>query len=176
MAEATTPTKKSNKKKWILIIGGLVAIIAIAAAAAFVFLHNRQLAGQVETADEPDAETAQPQQQQAAQSGSKASEHTFAPLDPFTVNLTEGDHDRFAQVGVVFEVSNSKTADALKEVQPVVRSEILLLISSKSAQEMLSLKGKQDLSVEFVAIARKHIAPEFKRNVFAAHFSTFVIQ
>jgi len=174
MAEAIVPVKRA--RTWLFVLGGLVLLIVIAAMAALLLIHNKQLAS-FETyayaGSQPDDEA--PAAEPAAPP-SNAGKHVFTALDMFTANLAERDQDRFAQVGIVIEVGDPKAGAALKAAVPPIRSEILLLLTSKTADELLSLKGKQALAAQVVDIARKYIAPEFRSSVHAAHFSSFVIQ
>src|SRR5690606_6083867 len=66
----------------------------------------------------------------------------FVPMDQFVVNLNDADSDRFAQVAVVLEVDASPTETHLKAAMPAVRNAILLLLSARSASQLLSLEGK----------------------------------
>ncbi|ODU85213.1 MAG: hypothetical protein ABT00_09820 [Bordetella sp. SCN 68-11] len=180
MAEAIVPVKRP--RTWLFVLGGLVLLVVIAAMAALLLVHNKQLAN-FETYSYPglqeDDDPTQPRPPMApapAAASANSGKRVFTALDLFTANLAERDNDRFAQVGIVIEVGDAKAGAALNAVVPPIRSDILLLLSSKTADELLSLKGKQALATQVVDIARKYIAPEFRSNVYAAHFSSFVIQ
>ncbi|MDX3904145.1 MAG: flagellar basal body-associated FliL family protein [Pigmentiphaga sp.] len=177
MAEAIVPVKRT--RTWLFVLGGLLLLIAVAGMAAVLLIHNKQLANfeaysyaGAQPAAEAPASGAGP----AGAPSSNAGKHVFTALDMFTANLAERDQDRFAQVGVVVELADAKAGSAFNAVVPPVRSEILLLLSSKTADDLLSLKGKQLLAEQIVEIVRKYIAPEFRQSVFGAHFSSFVIQ
>jgi flagellar FliL protein len=174
MAEAATPVKQSKKKTWLIIIGALVLLVVAAGVGAMLFLHNRQMADDVYYEDNDP--THQQRAQQTPPPEKPGAHHAFAPLETFTANLAGDDHDRFAQVGVVIELADPKAEEAFKAVLPAVRSEVLLLITSKTADDLLSMQGKQQLATQISDIARKNIPPEFKRAVYAARFSAFVIQ
>lgn len=177
MAEAIAPVKRT--RTWPFVLGGLVLLIAIAAMAALLLIHNKQLAsiesyayaGAQAGEEEPAAQAAAP-----AAPPQESGKRVFTTLDMFTANLAERDQGRFAQVGIIIEMSNPKAGAALTAAVPPIRSAILLLLTSKTADELLSLKGKQALAAQVVEIARKYIAPEFRSSVHAAHFSSFVIQ
>lgn len=179
MAEAIVPVKRP--RTWLFVLGGLVLLVVIAAMAALLLVHNKQLAN-FETYSYPglqeddDPSQPRPATTPAPAASASSGKRVFTALDLFTANLAERDNDRFAQVGIVIEVGDAKAGAALNAVVPPIRSDILLLLSSKTADELLSLKGKQALATQVVDIARKYIAPEFRSNVYAAHFSSFVIQ
>jgi flagellar FliL protein len=81
---------------------------------------------------------------------------TFVPLDPFTVNLADKDVDRFAQVGVTLQVEDPKVADQVKAYMPAIRSNILMVLSHKTAVELLSREGKEKLARD---IMRESVRP-----------------
>ena len=170
MAEAIPPVKK--RKTFLLVVGLVVLLVVIAAAVAFFLIRNKQLEAYSFDVDPSENKPAV----RAAPAASNSAKHVFAALDMFTANLADRDRDRFAQVAVMIEVGDAKVDSALKAVLPIVRSEILLLLSAKSADELLTLQGKQTLAQQILDIARKQISPEFRSQVYAVHFSSFVIQ
>jgi len=70
------------------------------------------------------------------------------PLDPFVVNLTDRDAERFAQVGISLQVDDHKLAEEMKAYMPAIRNAVLLILSHKSSEELLSVEGKQKLAEE----------------------------
>src|SRR5690606_3125115 len=84
----------------------------------------------------------------------------FVPMDQFVVNLNDADSDRFAQVAVVLEVDDSPTETHLKAAMPAVRNAILLLLSARSASQLLSLEGKEQLAIDIAIAARAVLADE----------------
>lgn len=102
----------------------------------------------------------------------------FLPIDQFTVNISGGGGDRFLQIAFALEVADPKVADELKLQMPVVRSRLLLLLTSKTAEDLGSLAGKQKLMNEILAEARMPLADSERpgKGVENVHFSSFVIQ
>lgn len=109
----------------------------------------------------------------------------FLPLDQFTVNLTSTGPDHFLQIGLTLEVSGPEIAEQLKLVMPVVRSRLLLLLASKTADDISKTAGKQKLMEEILAEARAPMpagnAPVVEgvkptKGIEQVHFSSFVIQ
>ncbi|TFZ08340.1 flagellar basal body-associated FliL family protein [Ramlibacter humi] len=131
MSEAAAEPKKKSGKKMIVI-----AIVALLAAGgggggAWFFLGHKAEAGE-EHAEKP----------------KKASKPLFTTLEPFTVNLQDPRGERFAQIGITLQFEDPKLEAELKDRLPAVRNEILLLISSKQIEELLSTEGKQKLAEE----------------------------
>lgn len=132
MSEAAAEPKKKSGKKMIVI-----AIVALLAAGgggggAWFFLGHKAEAGE-EHAEKPRKKAAKP---------------LFTTLEPFTVNLQDPRGERFAQIGVTLQFEDPKVEIELKDRLPAVRNEILLLISSKEIEELLSTQGKQKLAEE----------------------------
>ncbi len=78
-------------------------------------------------------------------------------LDSFTVNLAEEGGDHYLQIGVVYQVEDSKVVDNMKLYMPVVRDRILRLLSAKRPSDIASPEGKCKLIDELIAGARASI-------------------
>jgi flagellar protein FliL len=102
----------------------------------------------------------------------------FYPVDPwFTFNLMDKDPERTGQIGIVYEVADKKSGEALKQKLPVIRSKILLLITGKHASDVRSPDGKQQLADEILGLTKGVLSPTGTEDgVKAVHFAIFVIQ
>jgi flagellar FliL protein len=135
-ANAAAPAK--GKKKLIIIVA-VVALVLAGGGGAAAFMMKKKAA---------DAEL---DEEGAAPKG-KAAKHdpksvpTFAPLEPFTVNLADRDAERFAQVGITLELEDGTTADQIKAYMPSIRNNILLAIADRTAAELQGREGKQALA------------------------------
>lgn len=150
-AEAVAPTKGGGKKKLIIIIGAVLALVLVGGGAAVMLLKKKAPAED----EEDGAETAEVAPKAKAKAKSEAPP-TFVPLDPFTVNLADKDVDRFAQIGVTLQVDDPKFADQLKAYMPAIRSNILMVLSHKTATELLTREGKEKLAKD---IMRESVRP-----------------
>ncbi len=146
-AAAAAPVKK-GKKKLIVIALAVVLLLAIAGGAA-VFIMKRKAAA---AAAEVDETTAGAGGSDAHASGKPDLKHppTFLPLDPFVVNLADKETDRYAQIGLTFEVEDAKFAEAMKAFMPAIRNGILMILSHKSSAELLGREGKELLATEIL--------------------------
>ena len=141
-AGAAAPVKK-GKKKLIIIIAAAVLLLVVAGGAALFLLKKKAHAE--DGADEaPVAE--------AAHASKPDLKHppTFLPLDPFVVNLSDKEVDRYAQVGITLEVEDAKFADQLKAFMPAIRNGILMILSHKTSRELLERAGKKQLAGEIL--------------------------
>ena len=120
------------------------------------------------------------------QSDTKSAEHqeekpkppVFVTLETFTVNLqAEGSGEHYLQVGIDLKVTDSAVVDMVKLHMPEIRNAVLLLLSSKSAEQIASLEGKQKLSTEIQEQVSKPLnAKAPGKGVTGVFFTSFVIQ
>ncbi|MFG6429273.1 flagellar basal body-associated FliL family protein [Roseateles sp. LYH14W] len=150
-AEAVAPTKGGGKKKLFIIIGAVLALVLVGGGAAVMLLKKKAPA----EGEEESAETEEVAPKAKAKPKSDQPP-TFVPLDPFTVNLADKDVDRFAQIGVTLQVDDPKFADQLKAYMPAIRSNILMVLSHKTAIELLTREGKEKLAKD---IMREAVRP-----------------
>jgi flagellar FliL protein len=132
---------RRNSKKLVIIIAVVLLVVGLGGVAALMFMKNKQTA-QTEDGDEEVTQTAAHTKHDAKHAP------TFVPLDPFTVNLADKDADRFAQVGLTFELVDPKTAEDIKAYMPVIRNNILLVLAHKTAPELQGREGKERLAME----------------------------
>ena len=97
----------------------------------------------------------------------------FLPLETFTVNLQSG--REYLQIGLTIKLKGEDVSEAVKARMPEVRSNVLLLLSNKRSQELLSVEGKQKLAAEVVAEVKKPLGQQ-GAGVDSVLFTSFVIQ
>jgi flagellar protein FliL len=141
-AGAAAPAKKGRKKLFVIAAAVLV-VLAIAGGAAVVLLKKKAAAN----AEADDAAPAAAAEHHADKPDLKHPP-TFLPLDPFVVNLADKDVDRYAQVGITFEVEDPKFAEQMKAFMPAIRNGILMILSHKASTELLGRAGKEQLAGE----------------------------
>ena len=191
----TDAAPKKSKKKLFLILGAVVLVLGLAGGGAAFYSAKKKAAAEAEAevAEEGDTETGKAPR--AAKRDPKA-KTAFVALDTFTVNLADRDADRYAQVQLSLELNDEGATQLIKNFMPVIRNNILLVLSHKMAAELLEKDGKIKLSEEIkveVARALGMEPPETdsqsgaaKRTrkvpagelspVVGVHFSNFIIQ
>lgn len=133
---------KGGKKKMIIIAIAAVVLLGGGGGGAWWFMGR----GEHDAA----AEAAKAEEKRKAA-------RAFVTLEPFVVNLSDTESDRYAQVGVVLEVEGKEANAKVTERMPAVRNEILLLISSKKAAELTTRDGKQTLAEEIAVAAGRQL-------------------
>ena len=136
-ASGDAPPKKS--KKLLIIIGAAVLILALVGGGAFFYISKQRAAA----AAEEDGGGEEPK---AAAHDAHPVPPAYLPMDNMVVNLADPGGDRVAQVGVTLVVTDAHASDAVKAFLPTIRSGVLMLISQKTAAELLTAEGKEALS------------------------------
>lgn len=135
-SEAAAPPAKSKKMLFIILA---VVILAMVGGGAFFYIKNQKSAAGGEDAA-PAA---------AAHAASKIPP-TYLPLDSMVVNLSDVGGEKVAQIGITLELSDSHASDAVKAYLPAIRSGILILISQKTSEDLLTQEGKEKLAKDIL--------------------------
>lgn len=143
-AEGNAPKKGS--KKLLIIVAVVVVVLLLAGVGAFLLMKKNMTH---EEGDEGDA-AAQVEEAKAPTKKKPASDAPpiFVPLDPFIVNLADREAERFAQIGINLQVDDAKVGEDMKLYMPAIRNAILLILSHKTAEELLTAEGKVKLAGE----------------------------
>lgn len=153
--EEVAPPKKSKKKLFIII--GIVFVLLGGGGAAAWFLTQ----GGGHDKKEEHAEPAKPP--------------VFLPLETFTVNLQGG--EQYLQTDITLQVADEAEVETLKLHMPRVRSRLLSLLSSKSAESLSTEADKKKLVQEILAQVKQPLDPKGKpQKIDDVLFTTFVIQ
>lgn len=147
------PVTRRPKKKLIVIGAAVLALVLAFGAGAVVFLKQR--AAHAAAAAAGDDDTGSPDLSNAAANVAR-SVPFYLPLDPFVVNLADKEVDRYAQIGITFELESGIVGDQVKAYMPAIRNAILLILANKTSKELLSREGKEQLASE---IMREAVRP-----------------
>jgi flagellar protein FliL len=185
-----TPAK--GKKKLIIIGAALAVLLAGGGGGAFFVMKKRAAAAAAAADEDGGAGAAEQHEDHKVIKADLKHAPTFVPLDPFTVNLADREAERYAQVGMTLELADAKAGDLLKAYMPAIRNNILLVLSGKTAAQLMEHEGKVQLAAEVRAAALKPLgytlkspAPPAKAAadggddappIRAVHFSNFIIQ
>jgi flagellar FliL protein len=160
--DAAAAPAGGGKKKLIMIIVIALVVVLVGAGAAVMLLKKKPPAEEGEEGEEEavaQVEVAKPK---------PGTPPVYLPMEPFTVNLSDKDADRYAQVGITLEVVDPKTADLLKAYMPAIRSGVLVVLSHKTAVQMLTAEGKARLQREILAEAVRPLGFEVELEEEAA--------
>lgn len=145
-ATADTPADaKPKSKKLLFIIIGVVVLALVGAGAAFFLLKKG--ASDEEGEDGAAEEVHAP----APPKRDPKTPPTFLPMDAMVVNLADPGGNRFAQLAITLQLDDPKIAEDMKVYMPAIRNAILLLLSQRTAEQMLAVQGKEDLTQDIIA-------------------------
>lgn len=150
-AEEAAPKGGGSKKKLIIILAAVLVLVLGGGGAALLLLKKKPV-------DDGEDGAEQTEEQAPTAKAKPKSDHppTFVPLDALTVNLADKDVDRFAQIGITLQVEDPKFADQIKAFMPAIRSNVLMVLSHKTAAELLTREGKDQLAKD---IMREAVRP-----------------
>ncbi|MGD8484019.1 MAG: flagellar basal body-associated FliL family protein [Thioalkalispiraceae bacterium] len=132
---------KGGKGKIVLLVVGALLLVAIAVGATLYF--SGALSG-----DKKDGK-ASAEDQEKADFEPKVT--LYMPLQPeFVVNFEDNSVVNYMQVEMQIMAREQRALDAVKQHMPVIRNNILLLLSTQKYQEVNTPAGKEKLRAEIL--------------------------
>jgi len=139
--EAEEAVKPPKSKKMLLIIVAAVLLLVLAGGGGWFYLSKKN----ANLDDEEEVAHAVPK-----------GPPTYLPMDHMVVNLADPGGEKVAQVGVTLELADATAPERVKPYLPAIRSGILMLVSQRTAEEMLQREGKEKLAADILAEASRH--------------------
>lgn len=102
----------------------------------------------------------------------------YLPIDPaFVVNFASQGKARFLQVTVEVMTRDPGVPDSVKLHMPVIRNNLMLLLSSQSYDSVSTLEGKETLREEALEVIQQILEEETgDPGIEAVYFTSFVMQ
>ena len=163
MEEEVVVEPAPKKKRSPLVIGLVVALLAVSGVCAYALTRGH---GKATASAE------------AKQADDAPKQEYFLPLDPaFVVNFRDDDSMRYLQVGVTLMAHDQGALDTVKSVDPVVRNALVMLFSRQDYSILSDPNGKQKLQAQALDAVRNIVrARTGKPGVDALYFTSFVMQ
>lgn len=171
-AQQAEAAPKKKKTMLFIIIGLVVVLLLGGGAGAYFFFfakpHDDQL----------DAETAQGHKTEKKTSSSKDKKQEaekpgfMLPMDAFVVNLADPQAKHYIKVTITLELKDEKAKAEAEHVMPRLKNDIIMLLSSKTMEDVISLEGKTRLRDEVAARAQAVLGDNLKD----VYFVQLVIQ
>lgn len=169
-----------SKKKMMIIIGAAVAVALILGIVAFMVLgkSDKKATKEGETAQaEGAAATAAPAAGghggAPAAGGAASPAANIFPLEPFIVNIYDGQELRYLKVKVELEMAGPVIKPEIEGRLAPIRDSILILLSAKTLQDVQDVQGKNTLKDEILNAINKNIPPG---KIVKVYFTDFVVQ
>lgn len=165
-AEATE--EGGGKKKLIIIIGAVVLVLIIGGVAAFMMMG-----GGDKKKEGADAHGGAPAAAAGGHGAAAGGASTIFALDPFIVNIYDGQELRYLKVKVELEMANAGLKAELEGRLAPIRDAILVVLTAKTLQEVQDVQGKNQLREEILGAISKIVA---QGKVTRVYFTDFVVQ
>ncbi len=157
MAEKTEDKKEGGGKKQppMMIIMAVFAIAVL--GGAFFMVHS-----------------ASAKAKPAADEKKKVEKGPVLTLDEFLVNLADPGSDHFLKVTVGLELDKAKgkTPESLKEEAPLIRDAVLTSLSSKTRDDIASIKGREKLKADIKKSVNEGLGEDDVQGVYFTNFVT----
>jgi len=168
----------NGNKKLFIIIGAAVAVAVILGAVVFMMAGkgDKKDKGKDEAKVEGKAETkaeAGGHGGEAAAGKEGAPASNIYPLEPFIVNIYDGQELRYLKVKVELEMVGVGVKSELDARLAAIRDSILVLLSAKTLQDVQDVQGKNQLKEEILGAINKNIPPG---KIAKVYFTDFVVQ
>ncbi|MFZ9161719.1 MAG: flagellar basal body-associated FliL family protein, partial [Burkholderiaceae bacterium] len=156
-AAAAAAAAKSKKKK-LIIFGAIGAIVIIGAVVGYMMYAKgaaEKAAKQAELEQTPEYKL---QQQLKFKKENKPP--SFIKMDEFTVNLPGRGGEHYLQASLVLRTADGSTEGRIKDFLPIVRDRVILVLSSRTMQELSTVEGKNNMPREIALVINSIIEPQ----------------
>jgi len=148
---------KPSKKKLIIKIVILVVLLALLGVGGFFgykFFFAKKAAGGDNATEQKTEQKAEGEKKEGDKKDGKdaaaASGGELVSIPPLLVNLSEPQGRRYLKLALDIEVKDKLAADQLNKEMPKVKDALLLLLSSKTYEDLASIESKILLKKEIV--------------------------
>jgi len=184
--KAAAAPAKGGKSKLLIIIAAAVLVLGAGGGGAWFFMH-KNAADEEATADsgeehEADAKDTKKAKGKKDKKG-KAAEPKLPALyvkyePPFVVNFDAKGVMRFLQVSMEAMTRDAHTEELIKQNEPKIRNNMLLLLGSQTYDAISTMEGKEELRKKALEIIAKVVDEEGgeAKKVEDIYFTSFVMQ
>ncbi len=183
-APAVEVAEDGGKKKKLIIIGAAVAVALILGLVAFMMLGkgDKKTKKEGETAQAEGGHGAAAPAATAPAAGGHGAPAAGAaagpaanifPLEPFIVNIYDGQELRYLKVKIELEMVGPAIKTEIEARLAPIRDAVLILLSAKTLQDIQDVQGKNTLKDEILAAINKNIPPG---KISKVYFTDFVVQ
>ena len=182
MAEQDAEVKESPKnKKMLFIIGGAVLAVVIAVVLVLTMGGGKkdakgakpEAAAEAKPAEGGGAHGGGGEKASEGEKGAAGAASSIYPMEPFIVNIYDGQEIRYLKLKTEFEMANPSVKAELDAKQAPLRDAILVLLTTKTLRDIQDLQGKNQLREEILSAVGRILAPG---KVTRVYFTDFVVQ
>lgn len=171
--------KPAKKSPMMLII--IVVAVALAGGGGYFFMSKSKANGGAaeEAGDSGHGEAAPAKAEHGeakgghGKEGDKGGGGVIKPLDTFIVNLADPSRPRYLKITIQLEMDKQETDAEVTSKMPQIRDSLIILLSSKTLEEISTAEGKYQMRDEILARINQFIT---KGKVVGAYFTDLVVQ
>lgn len=157
----TEAPPEEKKSKLPLIIGAVVGLALLGGGGVFAYV---KFIAPAPAADSQAAATAAEEPQQ---------DTVIVPLSSFVVNLEDPTGRRYLKTTMSLELNHADKGDEINKKTPQIRDAVIVLLSSKTLEDVTSTKGKFQIRKEVGYRINKFLKDVVVLNVY---YTEFVVQ
>jgi flagellar protein FliL len=167
----------AKNKKMLFIIGAAVAVVLIVVG-VLMFSGGKKTEKGEKTAEAAAEGKSEAKAEGGGHGGGKegggaAAASSVYPMEPFIVNIYDGQDLRYLKLKVELEMANGAVKGELDAKQAPIRDAVLVLLTTKTLRDIQDLQGKNQLREEILTAIGKTLAPG---KVTRVYFTDFVVQ
>ena len=151
---AEAPPKKSKTMLFVIL-----GVVVLAAGGGGFFAYTKM--------------TAKPAATEAPKPEPKPVVGQIHAMSPFTVNLADPKGRRYLKVRIQIEVADEKALDIVKQADPLLRDQVIMLLTSLSFEEVMTPEGKIRIREELLDRFNRVLKPVRVKNIY---FTEFIVQ
>jgi flagellar protein FliL len=171
MAETPSIEEKKSSKKLFVIIAIVVLLLGASAGGYFFFMHKPDDTKQSDGGGKQDKEETTKAEEVVEP------EVYYDLVDPLIVDFPPGSSAKIIKISVSVLIKGESDVEALKKHEPMIRNNLLMLISSVGADKVKTIEGKKELQAMMLSETGNVMEKMTKKNpVKDVFFTEFVMQ
>lgn len=157
--------KKKGKKKLLILLLAVVVLMAGGAGGFFYWRHR--------AAQKLAAKNAGQEAEKKHEGDSEKEVAEVIELQPFIVNLADREEPKYLRMTVSLGIGEGAEGKPDPLFTTKVRNAILAIVTTKTADQILTVEGKTELRKEMLSAARSVVD---KPEVYAIYITDFIVQ
>ncbi len=172
--------KKILNKQVIIMVVALIAVVAISVGVTMMLTGGKSDSSDEdaeEMVEEESVDKADKKKKKKKKKGAK-SEATYFGMEPaFVVNFADKSGLRYLQITMEVLVTDPLVIEEIKKHKPIIRNNIVLLLSSLTYDVISTREGKQKIRTDVLKEIQKVLQEKYgEPGVEAVYFTSFVVQ